>query len=116
MRWAVDFHPAFAAEFGNLSDGVREQILAAGRLLEAFGPRLGRPTVDTLNGSKVKNMKELRFNADDGVWRVAFAFDPSRKAILLCGGDKSGVSGARFYKSLTRTAEARYAEHLKGMK
>lgn len=116
MPWAVDFHPDFAAEAREYSAPVRAEITASIRLLQALGPQLGRPAVDTLNGSKVKNMKELRFNADDGVWRVAFAFDPSRKAILLCGGDKSGVSGARFYKSLIKTAEARYAQHLKGAK
>lgn len=49
-------------------------------MLEAFGPQLGRPKVDTLTGSKHANMKELRFDAADGVWRVAFAFDPERTA------------------------------------
>jgi hypothetical protein len=42
-------------------------------------------------------MKELRFDAANGVWRIAFAFDPKRQAILLCGGDKSGRSEDRFY-------------------
>jgi hypothetical protein len=59
-------------------------------------------------------MKELRFRAADGVWRVAYAFDPDRKAILLVGGSKSGVSEKRFYKSLIERADARYAAHLKG--
>jgi predicted XRE-type DNA-binding protein len=58
-------------------------------------------------------MKELRFRADDGVWRVAFAFDPRRNAILLIAGDKSGTSQARFYKRLIATADARYGAHLK---
>lgn len=53
---------------------------------------LGRPYVDTLEGSKYPNMKELRFTADDGVWRVAFAFDPQREAIVLVAGDKAGVA------------------------
>jgi hypothetical protein len=44
-------------------------------------------------------MKELRFDASGGVWRVAFAFDPRRRAILLVAGDKSGVSEKRFYKN-----------------
>lgn len=51
-------------------------------------------------------MKELRFDADDGVWRVAFAFDRKRKAILLVAGDKSGVSEKRFYKSLIAKADS----------
>jgi hypothetical protein len=68
---------------------------------------------DTLKGSEYPNMKELRFRADDGVWRVAFAFDPRRNAILLIAGDKSGTSQARFYKRLIATADARYGAHLK---
>jgi hypothetical protein len=64
---------------------------------------LGRPWVDTLKGSDHANMKELRFDAADGVWRVAFAFDPNRQAILLVAGDKSGGSQAKFYKWLLNT-------------
>lgn len=52
--------------------------------------------MDTLKGSKHANMKELRFDADDGVWRIAFAFDLRRHAVLLVGGDKSGGSEKRF--------------------
>ena len=73
-------------------------MLAHARLLEQFGPQLGRPRVDTLKGSRHANMKELRFDADDGVWRLAFAFDPKRKAILLVADDRSvddGGLGAR---------------------
>src|SRR6266851_8300425 len=66
---------------------------------------LGRPRVDTLKGSRHANMKELRFDADDGVWRVAFAFDPKRKAILLVAGDKSGGSEKRFYRQLIAKAD-----------
>src|SRR5215204_3144860 len=81
-------------------------------LLGTFGPQLGQPHVDTLNGSSHANMKELRFDAADGVWRVAFAFDPERKAILLVAGDKSGVSEKRFYKVLIEKADKRYQAHL----
>ena len=96
---------SFLLTFGN-------EILAHGKLLEQFGPRLGRPRVDTLKESKYANMKELRFDAADGVWRVAFAFDPRRRAILLVAGDKSGGSQVRFYKQLITRADARYATHL----
>jgi hypothetical protein len=51
-------------------------------------------------------MKELRFKAADGVWRIAFAFDPEQKAILLVGGDKSGASEKRFYRQLIKRADA----------
>ena len=57
-------------------------------------------------------MKELRFNADGGVWRVAFAFDPERKAILLVAGNKSGVSQRSFYRDLLIVADRRFDEHL----
>jgi hypothetical protein len=54
----------------------------------------------------------LRFNADDGVWRVAFAFDPKRNAIMLVAGDKSGVNEKRFYRQLIATADDRFDAHL----
>ncbi|WP_397579812.1 type II toxin-antitoxin system RelE/ParE family toxin [Sphingorhabdus sp.] len=77
-----------------------------------FGPALKRPHCDTLKGSRHANMKELRFAADDGVWRVAFAFDPKRSAIMLVAGDKSGVSEKRFYKKLIASADDRFDAHL----
>jgi len=61
-------------------------------------------------------MKELRFNAAGGPWRVAFAFDPKREGILLCAGDKSGGSEDRFYRRLIRTADDRYERHLESLK
>ena len=76
----------------------------------------GGPRVDTLKGSRYANMKELRFQADDGVWRVAFAFDPQRKAVLLVAGDKSGVNERRFYRQLIKRADARFGMHLDRLK
>ena len=95
---------------------MQAEILALSRLLQQFGPQLGRPRVDTLNGSSHASMKELRFDAADGVWRVAFAFDPKRKAILLVAGDKSGVSEKRFYRELIRKADERFDAHLARLK
>ena len=77
---------------------------------------LGRPRADTFNGSRHANMKELRFDATDGVWRFAFAFDPKRQAIVLCGGDKSGVSEKRFYQQLIDKADARFDAHVARIK
>jgi hypothetical protein len=116
MSWAVIFHEAFDPEYEGLPQAVQDEIVAISLLLMELGPGLGRPHVDTLDGSKYANMKELRFAADDGVWRVAFAFDPERQAVLLIAGDKSGVSQKRFYKSLIARADARFAEHLKMLK
>jgi hypothetical protein len=116
MSWTVRFADEFDPEFAELSQAVQDELLAQAKVLEKFGPQAGRPRVDTLNGSKHANMKELRFDADDGVWRVAFAFDPQREAILLVAGDKSGGSETRFYRSLIKRADARFDAHLAALK
>ncbi len=116
MAWTVTNHDDFDPEFDALPEAVQDALLAAALVLAEIGPVLGRPHVDTLEGSQYPNMKELRFDADDGVWRVAFAFDPERKAILLVAGDKSGVAQKRFYKALIAKAEKRFADHLEKLK
>ena len=113
MKWIVKFHDEFDLEFEALNEVIQDELLSHAQLLEKFGPQLGRPTVDTLKGSKHPNMKELRFKARKSVWRVAFAFDPKRSAILLVAGNKSGVGQARFYKELIRKADDRYSAYLK---
>ena len=112
MEWTVAFGDEFDEEYEDLAEPVQDELLAHAALLRVFGPLLGRPHVDTLEGSRFARMKELRFNADGGVWRIAFAFDPDRKAILLVAGDKSGVSEKRFYKALIERADTRYQRHL----
>jgi hypothetical protein len=112
VTWTVLFHDAFHAEILALDEDLQDELLAHARLLEEFGPNLGRPTVDGLKGSKHPNMKELRFGWQRGVWRVAFAFDPKRQAILLVGGDKGGADQRRFYKRLIAVADGRFDEHL----
>ena len=116
MQWRVVFHPEFEPEFDGLDAEIQDELLAQAQLLEAFGPALGRPRVDTLNGSAHANMKELRFDAADGVWRVAFAFDPARQAILLVAGDKSGGGEKRFYRQLIAKADKRFKDHVAATK
>jgi hypothetical protein len=116
LQWVVEIGEEFEPEFSALPEEVRLEILALARLLQQFGPQLGRPRVDTLAGSRHANMKELRFTAADGEWRVAFAFDPRRKAILLVAGDKSGGSQKRFYKQLLSKADERFDAHLARLK
>jgi hypothetical protein len=111
VKWKVEFHNDFDPEFDALPDDVQIELRAHALLLERFGPQLGRPRVDTLKGSRHANMKELRFGAADGVWRVAFAFDPKRNAVLPIAGDKSG-GGKRFYRRLVAKADERFDEHL----
>jgi hypothetical protein len=112
VEWKVEFHEAFEPEFDELEVQVQDDLLAKVLMLEQFGPQLGRPHVDTLQGSRHGNMKELRFTAVDGVWRVAFAFDPDRCAVLLVAGDKSGGSQKRFYKQLIEKADQRFESYL----
>ena len=73
-RWTVEIGDEFEPEFNQLHEIVRTEVLALSRVLQQFGPQLGRPRVDTLNGSRHANMKELRFSAADGEWRVASCF------------------------------------------
>ena len=114
--WVVEIGDEFEEEFDNLHADVQTEILALARLLQQFGPQLGRPRVDTLKDSHHANMKELRFSAADGEWRVAFSFDTKRKAVLLVAGDKSGVGEKRFYRNLIRIADERFDAHLACLK
>lgn len=111
MSWSVEIGDEFKPEFDELDEDVQTEILALALLLEQYGPQLGRPRADTLNESRHKNMKELRFSAADGEWRVAFAFDTKREAILLVAGDKSGVSKKQFYRALIKKADDRFDRH-----
>lgn len=116
MKWLVLFSEEFEPEFEALPTEVQDELFAQAKWIEEFGPEAGRPRVDTLSGSAYANMKELRFDAANGVWRVAFAFDPKRKAILLVAGDKSGVSQKKFYQRLIDKADDRYRRHLERLK
>jgi hypothetical protein len=115
MSWIVSFHSEFEPEFEELPEAVQDELLARLKVLEEFGPALGRPNVDTLDQSSFANMKELRFRLD-GLWRFAFAFDPQRQAVVLVGGNKMGANQARFYRDLIRTADARFAAHVASLK
>jgi hypothetical protein len=116
MLWKVILHDDFVSEFNDLSNIVQRELIALTLNLCERGPLLGRPQVDTLKGSRHSNMKELRFDADGGVWRVAFAFDPERKAILLVAGDKGGTAQRRFYRDLIHVADARLDQHLNAIR
>jgi hypothetical protein len=116
MAWIVTFFEDFELEFEKLPSVVQNAVFARLLLLEKDGPSLGRPHADTLIGSKYSNMKELRCSADNGVWRIAFAFDPQRQAVVLVAGDKAGVNERRFYRQLIEKADARFDRHLSSAK
>ena len=115
--WAVEFDDEFEGDFANLHQDVQDELLAQLDVIRRLGPLSKRPRVDTLKGSRYPNMKELRFSAAGGEWRVAFAFDPRQKAVVLVAGDKSGSdSGRRFYRMLISTADQRFGRHLERLK
>lgn len=109
MKWDVEFTDEFGTWWGSLSDGEQEAIDATVEVLQERGPSLGRPLVDTVYGSRHQNMKELRPPA--GNIRILFAFDPSRTAILLIGGDKTNQWN-HWYDQMIPVADQLYDEHL----
>jgi hypothetical protein len=109
--WTVLFDDEFRLEFKALDRTVQLAILKYVRALEEAGPQLSRPFADALEGSNHANMKELRPTVNKVEWRVAFAFDPKRNAIVLAAVAKGGKKTA--YRRLIKTADARFAAHLK---
>ena len=98
MGWVVEIGDEFEPEFDELPEHVQTEILTLSRPLQHLRPQIGRLRVGTRKYSHDATMKELRFSATDGRWRVAFAFDPKRQAVLRVAGDESGASGKRFYR------------------
>ena len=118
QQWAVEFHPEFVAEYRDMDSEAKKAMLAAAGALKVVGPSGGRPLVGTLDNPKHPNMKELRYDAASGtqIWRAAFAFDPTRTAIVLVAGDKQGVAEEKFYKKLLEKANRRLDKHLNELK
>jgi len=110
--WEVATTEDFDTWFADVGEAAQAEIIAKVELLKLLGPQLPRPHADTLKGSKHSNMKELRANTVDEVMRIAFAFDPERKAILLVAGNKTGISQKRFYKQLIAKADELFTSHL----
>jgi hypothetical protein len=113
--WEVD--TALIQEwFSKLDSGSRAQVEAALRLLQAVGPQLGRPLVDSVVGSVHANMKELRPGSSGrSELRILFIFDPTRKAIMLVAGDKTGLWN-KWYRTSIRKADQLYTEHLEKLR
>lgn len=111
-EWEVRLADEFIPEYRAFPLEVRDELEAHLIMLRIAGPTLGRPLVDTLHGSEHANMKELRFNADGGVWRAAFTFDPNRRAIVLVAGNKKGKNSKAFYTRLIRKADIRFDAHV----
>lgn len=108
MSWRVETTTEFDEWFATLSEQEEDQVVSAIAALEIEGPNLGRPLVDTVKGSKHPNMKELRRRS----FRILFAFDPERVAVLLIGGNKEG-QWSRWYKRAIKQADRLFDEHLR---
>ena len=110
MAWAVEF----AVEFGVWWDGLaieeQESIVPVVTLLEAYGPSLRFPYSSGIAGSRHPHMRELRIQHEGRPYRVLYAFDPRRSAILLIGGDKTGND--RWYDEFVPVADRIYDEHV----
>jgi len=113
MDWDVEFTDEFGEWFRGLDDHTQRRIAAAVEKLQEAGPALGRPFVDTLVGSRLPNLKELR--PMGGNIRILFAFDPHRTAILLVGGDKTG-QWSRWYRDAIPAAELLYEIYLEELR
>lgn len=107
MTWDVFFTEIAEAWLDDLGEDDFDRVMAAADLLSEQGPGLGRPTVDSVAGSRHANMKELR----TGTLRALFAFDPERRAIILLGGDKRG-DWTGWYERNIPLADDRYDQHL----
>jgi len=110
LMWKVYRTDEFKEWFDNLDFEAKEPILKDIIILSNYGPSLSRPYVDTLKGSKLNNLKELRTKFKNNYFRIIFAFDPERDIILLVGGNKS--NDKNFYSKIISKAEKIFLKHI----
>ncbi len=108
MKWNVVIHKSVVAWISGLSDNEKAHVLAAIELLSELGPALGRPLVDTVRSFHMSNLKELRVRN----FRLLFAFDPKRTAVVLVGGSKRKRWDS-WYTDNVPIAEKRFKAHLR---
>src|SRR5262249_41942167 len=114
MEWEVEFTSEFEDWWNNLSEREQVDVNAKVILLQKLGPSLPRPHADLVHSSRHANMKELRIQHSGRPYRVLFAFDPRRCAVLLIGGDKTGND--RWYEQFVPVADGLYELHLEALK
>lgn len=113
MAWEVEYADEFEAWWLDLAEAVQDAIDRSVHLLEARGPTLPFPHSSDMRGSKHGNMRELRVQIGGQPYRIFYAFDPRRAAILLIGGNKAGDD--EFYERMVPTADRIYDEHLEAL-
>ena len=110
MAWAIEYTNEFGEWWESLNEGEQEDVASYVKLLEVRGPNLDHPYSSKIQGSKFDKMRELRPQHKGKPYRVFYAFDPRRVAILLIGGIKTGDN--RFYEKFIPIADKIYEKHL----
>ena len=113
-RWEVEYTDEFGEWWNGLTEAEQESVDASVRLLEERGPHLGHPHSTGISRSKHAHMRELRVQHRGRPYRVLYAFDPRRAAILLIGGNKTGND--RWYDEYVPLADRLYDEHLAALR
>ena len=114
VKWEIEYTDELGEWWGNLSEAEQESIDTSVRLLEEKGPSLAYPHSSGIEGSRHSHMRELRVQHAGRPYRVLYAFDPLRCAILLIGGNKTGDD--RWYDTHIPVADRLYDTHLKELK
>jgi hypothetical protein len=114
MEWSVIFDERFSAWLDAQEEDLQDEIAANLKVLQEDGPALGRPRVDRVRGSAFENLKELRVQYHGAPYRILFAFDFRRQAVLLVGGCKAGDK--RWYKTNVPIADKRFKQHLEELR
>lgn len=114
MAWLVEYTDEFEAWWIGLDEEEQIDIDAVVGLLEAKGPHLPYPYSTEVKGTRYGSMRELRIQHKGKPYRILYAFDPRRTAILLIGGRKTG--GRRWYEKYVPWAEKIYEQHLTDLK
>ena len=99
----------FAAWYDGLSEAEQDRVAFTVDLLEARGVTLPHPYSSSIKGASFA-LRELRTQTEGDPLRTFYAFDPSRQAVLLIGGDKTGDD--RFYQRMIPIAERIWNEYL----
>jgi hypothetical protein len=111
MEYDVEYTETFESWWSGLSEAEQKDIAAVIELLEKLGPHLPFPYSSRINGSKHREMRELRIQHRGKPYRTLYAFDPRRAAILLIGGNKTGDK--RWYSKHIAIADALFDQHVK---
>ncbi len=114
MAWKVEYTDEFGKWWDSLDESEQDDTAATVGLLEEKGPSLPFPYNSGIEGSRHHHMRELRIQHAGAPYRVLYAFDPRRTAILLLGGNKSGND--RWYEEYGPIADKLYDEHLETLK